>query len=81
MQDHVNASIRYTVNTGEKPVSLSRTLGGRIEYRNCTFTDHSVEIRNGRKLADEFEFERHGFVFVGHDTRVTNFNDRDEVET
>ena len=81
MQDHVNASIRYTVNTGEKPVSLSRTQGGRIEYRNVTFADRTVEIRNGRKQADEFEFERHGFVFIEHDTRVTNFYDRDEVET
>ena len=70
MQDHISASIRYTVNTGVKPVSLSRTLGGRIEYRNCTFADHMVEIRNGRKEVDDFDFEQHGFVFVRHVTQV-----------
>ena len=81
MQAHISASICYTVNTGMKPVSLSRTLGGRIEYLNCTFADHVVKIHNGRDTADEFEFDRHGFVFVDHATRVTDFYDRNEVET
>ena len=80
MEDHVNASIRYTVNTGLKPVSLSRTLGGRLEYRNWTFTDREVKIRNGRTEVDGFVFERHGFVFVRHTTRVTDFFDRQQVE-
>ena len=79
MQDHVNASIRYTVNNGVKPVSLSRTLGGRIEYRNCTFEDHVVEVRDGRRKAGDFIFEKHGFVFVRHETGITDFYDRREV--
>lgn len=81
MPDHVSAPIRYTVNTGVKPVSLSRTLGGRIEYRNCTFADHMVEIRNGRKKVDDFDFEQHGFVFVRHVTQVANFFDQKEVQS
>ena len=81
MRDHVSASIRYTVNTGEKPVSLSRTLGGRIEYRNCTFAEHTVKIHNGRNEVDAFVFDQHGFVFVDHATRVMDFYERDEVET
>ena len=80
MPDHVDASIRYTINNGVKPVSLSRTLGGRIEYRNCTFADHTVKIHNGRNKTGEFVFDRHGFVFVDHFTRVRDFYDRDEVE-
>ena len=80
MQNHVNAAIRYTVNTGGKPVSLSRTLGGRVEYLNCTFEEHVVKVRNGRDEGDDFVFDRHGFVFVNHVTRVTNFYDREEVE-
>ena len=80
MPDHVSAPIRYTVNNGVKPVSLSRTLGGRIEYLNCDFTDHTVKIHNGRNKTGEFVFDRHGFVFVDHVTRVTDFYDRDEVE-
>lgn len=80
MQDHVNASIRYTVNTGVKPVSLSLTLGGRIEYRNCTFEDHVVKVRNGRREAGDFIFDKHGFVFVRHATRVKDFFDPQQVE-
>ena len=77
MRDHVSASIRYTVNTGEKPVSLSRTLGGRIEYRNCTFAEHTVKIHNGRNEVDAFVFDQHGFVFVDHArfTAHSSFND------
>ena len=80
MPDHVDAPIRYTVNNGVKPVSLSRTLGGRIEHLNCTFADRTVRIRNGRNKTGGFTFDRHGFVFVGHVTRVEDFFDRDEVE-
>ena len=80
MQEHVNAPIRYTVNTGVKPVSLSRTLGGRIEYRNCTFADHVVEIRDGRNEVDDFDFDQHGFVFLRHATQVADFFDQEEVE-
>lgn len=81
MQDHVNASIRYTVNNGVKPVSLSRTLGGRIEYRNCTFEDHVVKVRDGRRKVDDLIFEKHGFVFVRHETGIADFYDRQEVES
>ena len=80
MQDHINASIRYTVNTGVKPVSRSRTLGGRVEYLNCTFADHVVKILNGRNEADALVFDRHGFVFVNHATEVADFYNQEEVE-
>ena len=79
MPDRVNASLRYTVNNGAKPISLSRTLGGRIEYLNWAFSDHPVKIHNGRNEVDEFDFERHGFVFVDHVTEVRDFYDQDEV--
>ncbi len=77
---HVSASLRYTVNNGLKPVSLSRIPGGRIEYLNCTFAEHTVNIRNGRDAAAEFDIDRNGFVFVDHTTRVQDFYDRDEIE-
>ncbi len=76
----VSAPIRYTVDTGVKPVSLSRTLGGRIEHLNCTFVDHTVSIRNGRNKTGGFIFDRHGFVLVDHVTRVKDFYHREEVE-
>ena len=78
--DHVSAPIRYTVNDGVKPVSLSRTLGGRIEYRNCTFDERVVKVHNGRRKVDDFIFDKHGFVFVRHETRVADFFDRQKVE-
>ena len=80
MPDHVRAPIRYTVDNGVKPVSLSRTLGGRIEYLNCTFADHTVEIHNGRNEVGGFDFEQHGFVFLRHATQVADFFDREQVE-
>ena len=80
MPDYVSAPIRYTVNNGSRPVSLSRTPGGRIEYLNCTFADHEVRIHNGRNKTGGFRFDEHGFVFVDHVTRVKNYYDRDEVE-
>jgi hypothetical protein len=37
-------------------------------------------IRNGRLQAQDFALERHGFRFVGHDTKVGNFFDEAEVK-
>ncbi len=80
MLDYIEALILYSVDTGVKPVSASFKQGGRIEYLNSTFDERVVKVRNGRKALDDLLFDRHGFVFVNHATRVENFYDKGEVE-
>ena len=52
--------------------SDKRVGGGNSEQ-------HRVTLRNGRHHADEFVFEKNGFRFVRHNTRVGDFYDEDEI--
>ena len=77
--DTITATLNYIKDTGEKlftytggPGSLDVRTGGTPDPRQ-------VPIRNGRLHADGFSLDRDGFRFVGHDTKVRDFFDEDEV--
>jgi hypothetical protein len=77
--DTITATLNYIADTGEKlftytggPGSLDVRTGGTPDPRQ-------VPIRNGRLHADGFTLDRDGFRFVGHDTRVRDFFDENEV--
>lgn len=73
MIDFVEAQLRYSINTGEKPISASHTQGGRLYYERVLFDERCVTIQNGRPFTEHFSIDRHGFAFVEHETRVTDF--------
>jgi len=76
----VTAGIPYTVNTGETLVN--ETFGPNNIHRRRTGT-HEVRpmrIRDGRPLAGRLSLDKHGFVFVEHRTRVTDFFDPDQLQ-
>src|SRR5271155_1597025 len=76
----IEATLNYFVNTGATPVTVVgapgmtdlRSGGGESDPRH-------VILHNGRPNADRFALERHGFRFVHHDTKVTDFYDEDEI--
>jgi hypothetical protein len=77
--DAITATLNYVRDTGEKlftytggPGSLDVRTGGTPDPRQ-------VLIRNGRLHADGFTLDRDGFRFVGHDTKMRDFYDGDEV--
>ena len=79
-RETLDATLSYFVDTKEMPVSLvgapgesdKRVGGGDSE-------PHRVTLLNGRHHADEFVFEKNGFRFVRHNTRVGDFYDEDEI--
>ncbi len=76
----IEANLRYLADTGEKLVTQVAEPGGRDRRLGGDNSEtHLVTIRNGRPLADRFEFEREGFRFVDHDTRVADFFDEAEL--
>src|SRR5580704_2139951 len=75
----IEATLNYVVDTGEKiftetaaPGSLDVRSGGQQDPRRIT-------IRNGRPYAGNFSLDENGFRFVGHDTKVLDFFNADEV--
>jgi hypothetical protein len=74
----VEATLNYLVNDGVK-IFTEAGGGGALDVRGGTIDPHHVVVHNGRPGAKDFVFEREGFRFVGHDTKVADFFDEDQV--
>jgi hypothetical protein len=77
--DTIEAELSYLAGTGDKLVTYVAQPGGRDERSGGDNETHRVTIRNGRPLADRFEFEREGFRFVPHHTKVADFFNEHEI--
>ena len=67
-----------SVNDGSK-IFTEAGGAGALDKRAGAIDPHRVVIHNGRLHTGEFLLERHGFRFVRHDTKVTDFFDEAEV--
>ncbi len=75
----IAAVLSYAVVTGVKPVNETMGPGDMRRRRTGKREQHTVRVRNGRPLRDEFSLEINGFEFVDHDTAVKDFFDADEL--
>src|SRR5438034_6713292 len=76
--DAITATINYTVDTGEKIVTLAAAPGAS-DVRNSAPDPRRVTMHDGRPEAARFELERDGFRFVRHDTKVADFFDQEQI--
>jgi hypothetical protein len=76
--DAITATINYTVDTGEKIVTLAAAPGAS-DVRNSAPDPRRVTMHNGRPEAARFALERDGFRFVRHDTKVADFFDQEQI--
>jgi len=74
----VQASIPYTVDTGEK--LINETFGPNNIRRKSSGTQelHPMEVRDGR--SGKFSLDENGFTFVEHKTAVKDFLDPEELK-
>lgn len=79
--DFVRASLTYSVDTGEKPISASVGPGGRLRQRIGVFEEHVVAIHDGRPMVGHFSLDREGFLLTDHETKVSDFYDEEEVRS
>ncbi len=77
----MEAVLNYAVDTGEKPVTHTAQLNTTPVLRTGKHEARRATIHNGRPMAADLSLEREGFVFVGHDTRVSDFYDEDELRS
>jgi len=76
----IEATLNYLVDTGEKVVTEAGP-GGTADMRGGKLDPRRVVIRNGRPLAPGLVFDREGFRFVRHDTKVADFYSEEEVRS
>ena len=76
--DTIRASFNYVIPTGKPAI---RYIDWPEMEHNAVPPEYELRemaIRNGRPLRDTFELDVHGFVFVDHHTKVTDFTDEAE---
>jgi len=75
----IEATLNYITNNGEKIFTETAGPGG-LDVRSGGAPDpHRVMLRNARHK--DFVFDRNGFRFVRHDTKVRDFFDEAEVRS
>ena len=81
MLETVTVDIPYTMDTGEKLVN--ETFGPNNIRRSRTGSDDRkrMTVNNGRLLADRLSLDENGFVFVGHQTKVADFFDAEQLKS
>jgi hypothetical protein len=81
MMRELAVDIPYTLDTGEKLVN--ETFGPNNIRRRRTGTQEfkRVTIQNGRLIADRLSLDEQGFIFVEHQTKVSDFFDLAELES
>ena len=78
--DSVEAVLNYIAGSGEKPVYYAYEPPPGIPRHTGQFAPQSVPIQNGRALLDELSLDKQGFELVNHETSVSDFYDREEVQ-
>jgi hypothetical protein len=76
--DTIRARMNYIVDTGVPPVRYIDWPEMEHAEVPPTYEQREVAIRDGRPLRDSFRLDTHGFVFVDHPTKVTDFTDEAE---
>jgi hypothetical protein len=77
-QGTIRANLKYIVDTGRPPVHIIDWPEMEHMAIPAEYSDHLVEIRDGRPMRDAFELDTHGFVFAEHRTQMKDFTDETE---
>jgi hypothetical protein len=76
---HIEASVSYLVETGEKPVFVASVGGGDTTEYLGRYEPREVTIHDGRDIPEGFSLDREGFALVRHDTTVSDFYDKSQI--
>src|SRR5438105_3600655 len=79
VNEAIEATVNYVLDNGEKIFTQTAAPGATDVRSGGTFDPHRVTIRNARLSKEPFVFDRHGFRFVRHDTKVADFFDEDQI--
>jgi hypothetical protein len=79
-EEKFEALLNYISEFSEKPVYYAFESPPGIARQSGRFALHSMPIQNGRAILNELSLDKHGFELVRHDTSVSDFYDRNEVQ-
>ena len=77
----IRASLKFAVDTGEKPATYPKLPMDDPKRDTGTFEDRIVPLINGRDVADELSLDREGFLITDHVSDVSDFYDEAAIQT
>jgi hypothetical protein len=76
---HMEASLNYLADTGEKPVYYLYTPPPGTPQRTGQSIQHTMPIYSGRDILEQFSLDKQGVMLTHHKTGVVNLYDAQEV--
>jgi hypothetical protein len=58
-----------------------RFVSPGAEVNTCIYERHRVDIHDGRAICDTFNLDRQGFVLAKHKSAVSDFFDKEQVDS
>lgn len=79
--DSIEAPLNFLIPMAEKPYSYAYEPPPGKPQRNGVYAETTVQIRNGRKLADVLSLDHEGFALVRRPTKVADLYDHDAIRS
>jgi hypothetical protein len=76
---HVSAVLSYVVPPAGKPHSYMYDPPPGVPRLSASYEEHTVVMRNLRPIASSLSLDAEGFRLDGHESRVRDFHDDEEV--
>jgi len=80
-ENTVHATVQFSINNGETPVSMVKAAGQGSDTRKGVYEDRKISILDGRRIADQLDLDRNGFILRKFDTAVADFFDDEHVKS
>jgi hypothetical protein len=78
-QNFIEGSINYLEYTGDRPVTYLYEPPPGVPVRSGRNNKQTIQVHNGRLVADRLTLDGQGFAFMHHEAKVVNFYDPEEV--
>ena len=80
-QRHVEGVLNYLADRNERPVSYTYQPPPGVPPRTGNYVKHTMQIYDGRAIADRVTLDQQGFAVTHHLTKIANFYDEAEVRS
>jgi hypothetical protein len=75
----VEATLRFIVDTGVKPIVYPSEGGGPVERQTGQYIQQSVTIADARQICDQLSIDRQGFELLRRQTSMQDFYSDDQL--
>lgn len=75
----VEATLRFVVDTGVKPIVYPSEGGGGVERQTGQYIQQSVTIADARQIREQLSIDQQGFELLRRQTSVEDFYSDDEL--